>query len=246
MKWLDIFDKYIPRISQAIAFVLIVFSIIKKYYYFSIPLTIIFITILYFSLRIKKDPVCFMYNKTSLIIRNESGKLVHVREKSAFRVNYPHFKKIVNRVCVDGSIQNISGTICSDGKNDDSIKVMAFSSYGKEILVDQRFSNFLKMGTKYTKNLEFDIIDSYTNNQEYHTFDVNSYHDIFTFSILFPPSRYPISIECFDKKDLSHSHVPIENLIPLTIFIDSNGYKEYNWEIKKPPVGISYKVQWTW
>lgn len=240
---LELLDKYLFIISQALSLFLLIISLLRKSYLFSIPLIIICLSIFYFHFYIRQRPFYSIYKKHSLIIKDSSGKLAHFKSKWIFKPNYPYISRVRSTVFSDGSIENFSGTICNDISVDCTINV--FSSDQKSLIVEEDFSGYLKKHKKYTSVLEFDFIDSYTKNQEYHIFRIESYQKKFSFSIIFPRGRYPTSIECTHTK--SRNKIPImQNGLKPSEFIDASGYKEYNWQVMHAPVGDSYRVHWTW
>ena len=241
MNLMRFFEKYLFYISEGVTLYLLISSLLSKSYLFSILLIVIFIVIFYFNSYIKQHPFYIIYKKHSLIIKDASGKLVHFRSKCIFKPNYPYIGRVRSAVFTDGSINNFSGTICN-GTNI-GCTVSTFSSDKKSLIVEQVFSEDLEVYKKYTSILEFDFIDSYTEDQEYHIFRMESYQKKFSFSIVFPSDRYPTSIEC--THDTKGDKVPQDALKP-TKSIDANGYKEYKWEIIHPLAGDSYRVQWTW
>lgn len=243
MDLMKLIQKYVFYISEGVTLYLLLASLLSKSYLFAILLIVICIVIFYFNSYIKQHPFYIIYKKHSLIIRDRSGKLVHFRSKCIFKPNYPYICRVRSAVSTDGSIGNFSGTICNSTNID--CTVSTFSSDKKFLIVEQLFSKDLEVYKKYTSILEFDFIDSYTKDQEYHIFRMESYQRKFSFSIVFPSGRHPTSIEC--AHDTKGDKVPLpQDALKPTASIDANGYKEYKWEIIHPRAGDTYRVDWAW
>lgn len=240
-----LFNKYIPTFSQVLVLILLIYAIVEKFYIFSIPLFIILcFAIIFYNLNYTKRSIHIINKESSILIRDKSGRSVHYRTKNVFRVNYPYFSKIRNSVFADGTIANFTGSLSVDN-NSINMTIECFSSTGGSILVEQSFPGYLEKHKKYNKVLEFDFIDSYIKKNEYHLFSIRHYIENYSFSVIFPPSRYPQSINCIHNRRLSKVSSKKEDLTP-SIFTNQDFHKEYNWKIKNPPIGDDYKVEWTW
>jgi len=199
---------------------------------------------LYFVIRYyyfgKKHPFYNVSIKQSILIKDRTGKLVQYKNDRTFRPNYPYISRTIGTVTSDGTIENFFATV-SDSNIRCTYRILPYLEKFK--LCEVSFSEYLEKNKEYRIVSGFDFINSYTQSQEYHVFRIEMVDKIFSFSVIFPQGRLPKSINCFCTKGETFI---LKSLPPAIITPLPDGYKEYNWVIKRPRIGNTYKVKWEW
>ncbi len=247
MEFEDIFEdinKFLVIIIEGLTILSIIDSLSRSSYLTTLALSSIGAVFLYFIIRYyyfgKKYAFYTIYEKESLLIKDRTGKLAHFKDEWTFRPNHPYISQAKTTITSDGTIKNFFATI-SDNSISCNFRILSY--FEKFKIAELTFSKHLKKNKEYKVICGFDFINSYTQNQEYHVFRIEGFDKIFSFSVVFPIDRIPEDISCFCTKG---EILLLKDLSPTTIILLPDGYKEYNWVIKRPRIGDTYKVKWGW